>query len=92
MPAPYSGHTSTQSDQHSGVPVETTVSELPWDERLGGGWSADCPIHGDIWTNTTNDKDSLADLQARAERAALLHDDNDHATILTGADGEPTVR
>jgi hypothetical protein len=71
--------------------VDTTVTELPWDDRLGGGWNAHCPAHGDIWTETTSNPDDLPELHALTERAALLHDDNDYAVIVADSEGQPTI-
>jgi hypothetical protein len=75
----------------SGAAVDTVVTELPWDDRLGGGWNAHCPTHGDIWTETTNNRDDLPRLFRVTERAALLHEDNNHAQVVADTEGNPAV-
>ena len=63
---------------------------IAWSDRLGGGWEAWCDECGSLWSETSHDVEELDLMQQRAERAALLHEDNGHAPIVY-RDGEPAV-
>jgi hypothetical protein len=63
-----------------------TVVPLEWSTRLGGGWETWCDECGSVWVVCTQDELELDLMQHRAEEAALLHEDNDHAPVQNAED------